>query len=212
MADIDIQRKSPGAWIWIFGLVVLGLLIWALGAALDDEDVEEPVAGVTEPSHAAPAPGPGEIPASVQRYLMSCAPNEPEAMGLDHTYTSACIQQLVDGIGAVVQDPGLSRIADLQPQMETARPKAQELAQSSSESTGHAGMTREAFLSIATVLDAIQDAHYPSLDSQAAQLGETARDLQAGRNLLDQREPVQRFFQQAGDLLNGMAMGPAAGA
>lgn len=28
MAEIDIQKKKPSAWLWIIGLIILVLLIW----------------------------------------------------------------------------------------------------------------------------------------------------------------------------------------
>lgn len=28
MAEIDIQKKKPSAWLWIIGLIILALLIW----------------------------------------------------------------------------------------------------------------------------------------------------------------------------------------
>ncbi len=53
MADINVERKSPGIWPWIIGLIVLALLIWALVAAMDgDDDAEvavlDPAAEVAE--------------------------------------------------------------------------------------------------------------------------------------------------------------------
>lgn len=220
MADIDIQRKGPAIWPWIIGLLVLGLLTWALLEMFDtDEVVEEPVATAVDPAPVAPAPAVGDagdaggaaVPAAVQQYLTTCAPREPGAMGLDHQSTSGCIRQLVDAVEAVLQDPARSGI-DVQAPLQAARQQAQQLEQSANQSAQHAGMTRDAFVSIATLLNSVQDARYPGLEGQAAQLEEAARSVQASDDLLDQREPVQRFFRQAGDLLNAIASSPAPGA
>lgn len=215
MADIDIERKGAAIWPWIIGAIVLALLIWALAEMLgDDDDVDAPVATVVEPAGVTPAPvtdaGPAAVPAPVQQYLTTCAPREPAAMGLDHQYTSNCIQQLVAAVDAMLQEPNLAGV-DVQAQMQTARENAQRLTASANESTQHAAQTREALVSIGTVLSGVQDARFPNLDAQATQVEETARSVQGSGNLLDQREPVQRFFQQAGDLLSGMAMAPGAG-
>ena len=43
MADIDIERKGPGVWPWIIGLLLLGLLAWAV---MEWVDVDEPEAVV----------------------------------------------------------------------------------------------------------------------------------------------------------------------
>lgn len=60
MADIDVERKGPSIWPWIIGLILLGLIIWALAELLGDDNeeivtpapvgmVEEPVAPVVPP-------------------------------------------------------------------------------------------------------------------------------------------------------------------
>jgi len=52
MAEINVERKSPGIWPWVIGLAVLALLIWALFALLDGDDEEvavvDPVATPVE--------------------------------------------------------------------------------------------------------------------------------------------------------------------
>lgn len=68
MADINVERKSPGIWPWIIGLVVLALLIWALAAVLGGEDeaelaVVDPVA--TEVTEVQPTVPPVETPEPV---------------------------------------------------------------------------------------------------------------------------------------------------
>lgn len=220
MADINVERTGPSIWPWILGLLVLALVLWGLVEAFDSDEpevAEEPVAAVVEPAPVvtAPPPGPAEagpaaVPAPVQQYVTACAPREPAAMGLDHGYTSNCITLLVGAIDAVLQTPNLAGV-DVQAQMQDARQKADRLTQSPNTSAQHAGMTRDAFLSAAAVLNGIQDARYPSLDAQTNQLDQTAQSVQTSQNLLDQREPVQRFFQQAGEVLTGIAMTPAAG-
>lgn len=55
MADINVEKRSPGIWPWVVGLAVLALLIWALVALLDGDDdaevaVVEPVATEVEPA------------------------------------------------------------------------------------------------------------------------------------------------------------------
>ena len=68
MADINVERKSPGIWPWILGLVALALLIWALAALLGGDDEAElaaidPVA--TEVAEVEPAVPPAETLAPV---------------------------------------------------------------------------------------------------------------------------------------------------
>lgn len=68
MADINVERKSPGIWPWIIGLLVLALLIWALVAVLGGDDeaelaVVDPLA--TEVTEVDPTLPPVETPAPI---------------------------------------------------------------------------------------------------------------------------------------------------
>ncbi|MEW5929336.1 MAG: hypothetical protein AB1941_17930 [Gemmatimonadota bacterium] len=217
MADIDIERKGPGIWPWIIGLLVLALVAWLLVEALadDDEAVEQPVAAVTEPAPppadpvatapaAAGAAGAAALPAAAQEYMTTCAPREPGSMALDHQYTSDCIRRLVASVEAMVRQPGMAGV-DVQAQLADARQRAERLVQTPETSAEHAGMTREAFTSLAALLGTVQDQRYPAMDGQATRLEQTAGSVQPSRPLLDQREAVQDFLRQAGDLLQGMA-------
>lgn len=42
MAEIGVERRGPGVWPWILGLVVLALLVWGLLAFFDREPEVEP--------------------------------------------------------------------------------------------------------------------------------------------------------------------------
>ena len=217
MADIDIERKGPGIWPWIIGLVVLGLVAWLLFSLFgNDATIEEPVVAAVDPAPMAPVPSmagadSASVPPAVQQYLASCAAREPSAMALDHQYTSNCIQALVNGVDAVLQRPDMAGI-DARGQMQEARQSAQRLAQSAETASDHAGMTRGAFEAIAAVMNTIQDARHPGFEAQVAELEETANSIQTGTDLLNQREAVQRYFAQAGDVLTAMAGGPPGGA
>lgn len=37
MAEIRVERKRTNIWPWIIGLIVLGLLIWALTGLMDND-------------------------------------------------------------------------------------------------------------------------------------------------------------------------------
>lgn len=73
MADINVERKTPGVWPWVIGLIVLALLIWALFALLDGGEEElavvDPVATEVQPVEPVEAPdatvGGALVPVSV---------------------------------------------------------------------------------------------------------------------------------------------------
>ena len=45
MAEIRIERKRTNIWPWIIGLIVLGLLAWALIGMMDDDGDETTTVG-----------------------------------------------------------------------------------------------------------------------------------------------------------------------
>lgn len=45
MADINVERKKPGIWPWIIGLIVVALLVWALTRFFDDGPPEVDATG-----------------------------------------------------------------------------------------------------------------------------------------------------------------------
>ncbi|HEX2189320.1 MAG TPA: hypothetical protein VHG51_10505 [Longimicrobiaceae bacterium] len=219
MADIDIERKGGSIWPWILGLLALLLLGWLLWEWLDDDTqaATDPAAVVTDPAMSPAAPPATDTtggaiaaatPAAVQQYTSTCAPQDAAAMSLDHRYTSDCIQRLVASAEAVLQDPNMAGV-DVQAQVQDARQAAERLVQTPETSSEHAGMTRTAFASLATLLGAIQDQRFPALDSQASQLEQAAQSVQPSQPMLSQRQAVQSFFRRAGDLLRGMAGAPA---
>lgn len=226
MADIEIQRKSGvGWWWWVLGLLILLLAGWAIAEMLGGDDEAEQVAVVdgaypvdTAGAAAAGAAadpsvtvGTAEVSGPVQQYLATCAPQQAQQMAMDHQYTSNCIDRLVASIEAMLQGPGLQGV-NVQSQVQDARQKADQLRQSANESTRHAGMTREALVSAGTALQAIQSQRYPGLSSQVAQLQEAAQQITESRPLLEQRDVIQRYFQLAGEALNGMSAGsPTSG-
>lgn len=221
MADIDVERKGPSIWPWILGLLLLLLLGWLLWEWLDDDEevlTDPATVGVTEPLPPGPVPpvavAPGQdtlgaaLPAPVQQYLTTCT-DAQGSMAMDHQYTSNCIQRLTASLDAVLQSPNLQGV-DVRSELQDYRQKAQRLVESPEASTQHANMTRDAFTSMATLLNKVQDARYPGLSGQVDQLEQRAQSVQAEQQLLEQRDAVHGFFRQAGDVLQAMATTPAA--
>lgn len=210
MADIDIQRKSGMGWLWwVLGLIVLALLAWWFLAADNEEVATDPTLTEQPAVEVAPAPmagasqtGTATTPA-VNEYMTACAERAPGDMGLEHQYTSDCITRLVTAVEATLQGPSFSGV-DAQAELQAARQAADRLTQTT-QSTEHAGMTREAFASTAALLNRLQDERFPNLDDQATRLEQTAQSIQTSAPLLEQRTAVQDYFRQAGDLLNGLS-------
>jgi hypothetical protein len=208
MADIDIERKDSVGWLWwVLGLLLVGLVAFLLADALADDDevaIEDEVAApmATEPLPEA-QPMVTEQPMALQNFVLSCAPRQPSEMGLDHAYTSNCVRELVNAVDAIAPANELAELG-LTEQMEQAREASENLIASGPEESRHSEMTRNAFTSIATVIEEIQNDRFPALEANAQELTEAASAVSPDGELLEQREAVQDFFAQAGRLLEEM--------
>lgn len=60
MADLNVERKSPGVWPWVLGLLVLALVIWGLVELFggDPETIQDPEAAVPADTAVTGAPAP----------------------------------------------------------------------------------------------------------------------------------------------------------
>lgn len=226
MADIDIQRKRPGAGLLLAVVAAVALLVWLLSALFDGDDDEVagaapgvggdvaqvetlpvalvPVVPVTAVDSTGPQPQP------VRQYLSQCTGATAE-MSPDHRFTSGCIQQLSAAMDAVFQMPGGAG-SEIQAELDDLRTRADRLVSSPDTATAHAQMTRESFTAVATLLDRVQAAHFPNLAPAVDQLQRMAQAIDSDARLLQQKEAVQNFFQQAGEVVRAIGRTtPAAG-
>lgn len=207
MADIDVERKGTPAWIWaILGLLVLGLLLFLLLTPTRDQvAVVDPATEPMPPPAVVEEPVP-VAPAEVEQYMTQCAPGEPAEMGVEHEYTSDCIQRLASAIDAAVPD---ERLTAVRPQLENARDAAQRLAESPPDALDHSQLARDGLTALASVFESLQQQWYPGLAAPVGELRQSAERIQPDELLLEQRPEVQRFFSQAGGVLNQMTGGQA---
>lgn len=210
MADIDIERKSSSGWLWaLLGLVVLALLLfWLLGGdrqetAMVDEQAETEMAPTQPPATEQPTTAITTAPAALQDYQQRCGEPQPGQMALDHEATSQCLTMLTSAMEATLDE---SQRSAIQSKIDAANASARELMASGADSMEQSRMVRSAFSSIADALDEIQERDHPQLEGAVEQLDETVESIDPGQSLQAQREPVQRFFQQAGNVLNRMVM------
>lgn len=208
MADINIERKSGMPWLWgLLGLIALAFVAWLLLAdrgdpLATDTVVDEPAAVMIPDPIETDAAGTAALPA-VQEFLNTCAERAPGDMGLDHEYTSSCIDSLVRSIETTLAQPTLTQV-NAQEELQAARQASDRLS-ASQEDAEHSTMTQEAFTSVAALFDRLQNERFPALDNQVSRLEAAAREVSPSQPLLDQRTAVQDFFQQSGSILRGMA-------
>ncbi|MDQ3555627.1 MAG: hypothetical protein M3409_02455 [Gemmatimonadota bacterium] len=222
MADINVERKSGSIWPWILGALALLLVLWLLFSLLGRDRTatvdQTPVGVVGDTMAMAPAAMPmdtgmamgmtGTMPAEVQQFAQACAApgTAQQQASLSHEYTVDCTRRLTAAIEAVVRRDTVGGAA-LEPRLAEMRQRVEAIG-SNPQATNHANLVRDAFTSIATVMNSVRESRpgaSPALGEQVSGVREAAQGISPTTELLNQKNQVDTFFQRAGEALRSMA-------
>jgi hypothetical protein len=213
MADINVERKSGvPIWMWILGLLLLGLLIWGIMSMMgrDDRRAATPADTVAPAAtETAPAAGAAALPAAAQNFMRECHLDEgtrTEGMGLEHEYTVNCFEQLANSIEGVAQQRGTD--PNVNQHVQTMRDRARQIRESPETSTQHANWTREAALAGASAIESMHQAWHAGdaqVQGSVTQVRQSAEQIRGGELQLDQKSELRSYFRNAGDALQRMA-------
>jgi hypothetical protein len=216
VADIDVERKSgPPVWMWVLGLLLLALIIWAIVSMMDRDDTRDVVPmtdtiGTTWDTAApgAGAPGAAVLPAQAEAFIRDCRVAEGQQtddMGLEHTWTVNCLNNLAASIDGMAQEHGAT--ANVSQHTQTMRDRAGQIEQSPPESRDHANWTREAALAGASAMEALHQAGYTGrtqVQSPVNQMRQHAQEIERTELQQEQRTHLRSYFRSAADALNAM--------
>ena len=190
MTEIKIEKKKP-VWPWI--LLVLGLLLAAWFFFLRN-DKAEPVE-TADKSALIDVHENNNMVASYVTFINS----DTSKMSLDHAFTSEALTKLTDAVDAMATEADYDVKADIA--------KAKQLADEITSDplvTTHADKISSAADVLSTALQNMQQAKYPGLSAEAADVKSAAAAINPETLTLDQRDIVKSFFTRAADLLNKM--------
>jgi hypothetical protein len=214
MAEIRIEEKDKrtggggSAWAWILGLIVVGLLVWFLIDAFDgDDDIEEVGVApetemIEEPRYeegAATVAGDRELYTNVETYDTYVESLEGN-VSLDHNYIHQGITRLVNAINSIGQASDVN--------LENNRQQAMNLAdqmRQNPESTQHANQARQAFVSIAEMINSLQQSGNEFANVQTQEVMDAAQAVNPQELLTNQGDAVKNFFTEARQTVNEMA-------
>lgn len=212
MAEIHIQRKSPGAWPWILGIVGAIVLVWiVLGMNGNEPDAVNTGATASAPPapaspDVAPTSGSGTAPpADVAAFLTFTEASAGSPVGPSHEYAADGIRRLSRALNAIIEE---QTVGDTDVSDQFARfQAAADRIQSDPEGMRHADRVRAVFTSAAELMTALQRARRPNakdLQEQIALARSAAQRVEANRPLLDQTAAVETFFDRAADAIRTM--------
>lgn len=195
MAEIKIEKTKP-VWPWILlALGLIALLLYLFVFNKDDSD---------ETAHTQPATAPANLinvtenNNTVTSYI-TFVQADTNRMGLEHRYTNEAFMKLNDAINAMAGEAGFEVKADL----DMAKQHADSITHNPFETT-HANHIRAAADIFSTSLQNMQQAKYPSLANEAANVKTAAAAINPDVLTLDQRDAVKGFFREAAALLQRM--------
>lgn len=191
MAEIKIEPKAP-VWPWLLlALAVIALLLYFLVFRAKKEPVADaPVVPALIDVH--------ENNSTVSDYVNFIGA-DTSTMTLDHAYSSKALLMLVDATRAMAGEIGFGVKGDLD--------RAKECADAITVDplvTTHADSIRKAADILSGVLHNMQEARYPTLVTEAAEVSTAAAAVNPQTLTLDQREAVKKFFRKAAALLQKM--------
>ncbi|MBA3284927.1 MAG: hypothetical protein H0U27_07690 [Nitrosopumilus sp.] len=190
MTEIKIEKKKP-VWPWI--LLVLGLLV-AVWFFFFRNDKYEPV----ETADRTALIDTDENNNTVAAYVTFINADKNK-MSIDHTYASEAITKLTDATDAMATEVGYDVKADIA----KAKQYADEITKNPM-STTHADKIRSSADVLSTALQNMQQAKFPGLSTEAADVKSAAEAIDPQALTLDQRDVVKSFFSKTADLLNKM--------
>jgi hypothetical protein len=212
VADIDVERKSgPPAWMWILGLILLALIIWAIVSMMgrDDTRTVAPLTDTVAPVETTTAPAAATLPQEAQAFMRDCALQEGErvdAMGMDHTFTVNCFNNLAASIDNLAQQHRAT--GAVQQHTQTIRDRMQQIEQSPTESVQHANWTREAAVAGTSAMEGLHGTGAAATgQNHVQQMRQHAQAIERTELHQEQLTHLRSYFRSAGDALNAAAGG-----
>jgi hypothetical protein len=190
MTEIKIERKRS-LWPWvILGLVLLAIIVYFIWFRSDkaDENSDVNMALITV----------RENNTTVGDYI-GFVNSDTATMTIDHNFTNQAILKLTNAVTAMADEIDF----DIKADMDSVKVHGEIITRDPFETT-HANHIRKAADILTNSLHRMQQAKYPELSAEAAQLKSSAASIDSDALTLDQREAVKGFFRQAADLLEKM--------
>ena len=203
MAEIKVEKKKS-IWPWI--LLIAGLLAALYyfvireddAVLVDDMDDTEYVEEVEAAQEATVAAMLSETAITEINEYKTYISNE-EKMGIDHVYSNAALERLIDATRAVTNALDVDINADL----DQAQAYATSITKDPYE-VDHANKIKDAGQIIAAALKKVQNQKFFDLSKSCTQLQNTVMAIDPQVKTLNQKDAVKSFFDQAGNILTNM--------
>ncbi|WP_026977706.1 hypothetical protein [Flavobacterium tegetincola] len=190
MTEIKIEKKKP-VWPWILLVLFLLFVSWFFFIRNDKAEVlktvdQRALIDIHEKN---------QIVVAYVTFINS----DPNTMGQDHEFTSEAFTKLTNAIDAMATEADY----DIKADMIKVKQRTDEITKDPMVTT-HGDKIRSAADALSTSLTNMQQAKYPELSNEAADVKSAAVAIDPQTLTLDQRDAVKSFFTKTADLLNKM--------
>jgi hypothetical protein len=189
MAEIKIEKKKP-LLPWMLLVGILAVLAYFL-VFNDGKDVKK----TTETSSLINVRENNSAVAAFVRFVEV----ESKDMALNHAYTNEALLKLTEATNAMAGEIKYDVTAD----MDQVK-KAANVITKDKFDTSHANSIRDATNILTNALEKMQQAKYPELAKEAAELRSASDSIKPDVLTLDQKDNIKTFFSKAADLLKKM--------
>lgn len=193
MTEIKIEKKKPLVPWMLLGVVLVGILaVLAYFMVFNDgKDVMK----TTETSSLINVNENNSTVAAFVRFV-EVGNNE---MTLNHAYTNEALLKLTEATNAMADEIKYDVRADMDKVKEAAK-----VITIDKFNTSHANSIRDVTNILTNVLEKMQQAKYPELAKEVAELRNTSDSIKPDVLTLDQKDTIKTFFSTAADLLKKM--------
>lgn len=214
MAEIKIEKKKP-IWPWVILVLVILALLYFLVFAGDDDDnddmddmeteqVEEGTAWEEDSDTANWDDNESDWESdtlstgAVSGYLAYVS--DKSKMGVDHEYTNNALIELMNAVQAKADSMNYDISADMQ----EVRQSAQAITKDPAAAT-HANTIKDAATKLANILQNMQEEKFPDLSQDVQEVKTAANNIKNDVQTLQQKDQINKFFDEAADVLRKMS-------
>lgn len=210
MAEIKIEKKKP-IWPWILaGLIILGVILYFVVADNDDDDFDE-----EENTEEVAAPTDTEVnedtdtatweddslsgDESVSKYLSHIG--DKKKMGINHQYSNEALIHLINALEYKAEEANINTQVEIQELKDDVRDVKKE-----PQSLTHANTINDVGTRIVELMEKMKNEKFPDISQDVEEVKTALQNIAPSIPTLDQKDAVNSFYKEAGDVLEKMKM------
>lgn len=209
MAEIKIEKKKP-IWPWILlGLIILAVILYFVIADNNDDDdfneeenteqVATPMETEEDTETASWEEDNLSGDESVSKYLTHIS--DQEKMGIDHEYSSQALVYLINALENRSEEANINTEVEIQELKDDVRDIKED-----PQALTHANTINDVGDKIVDLMEKMQEEKFPDISQDVQEVKTALQNIDPSTPTLDQKDAVNSFYKEAGDVVQNMKM------